>query len=123
MGFNLLGHGWVRRVLSAARCPVIVIEAIMSLLSHSEVILAFRRRRYDPVHLLCGLPQGGPLSALLFVLCADPLLCSLKAHEDVEIVLGYVDDWLCSTKNIEIMPSLQSICMTFAAASGLKFNL
>ena len=121
-GFNRLSHSWLRRVLVAAQCPQPLIDAVMELVVESKVSLTYRKQRYRRIPLFCGLPQGGPLSPLLFVLCVEPLLSALEQHSDVELTLGFVDDWLASTFNLSCIPDVQRICDIFARASGLVIN-
>ena len=64
----------------------------MTLVEKSVVFLSRNHRRCRPIHLVCGLPQGGALSALLFVLFADSFLRGLGEQDDIEVVLGFVDD-------------------------------
>ena len=94
----------------------------MYLISDSVVVLTFKGKRYNELRFQCGLPQGGPLSALLFVLCAEPLLCAFEAVEGVKIALGFIDDWLAGVHNLQFISRLQRICEIFMAASGLVIN-
>ena len=122
-GFNRVSHEWLRRVLEAARCPRAVLEAIMRMVTTGSATLVFKQTWIDTVVSNCGLRQGGPLSCLLYVIAVDPLLCSMAAVPEVELVLGFVDDWLAATTSLEVVPRLQVMCDDFAAASGQVFNM
>ena len=121
-GFNRMSHSWVERVLRAAGCPDAIVSAIMRLVSPAVAFLVHNQRRMSRLDFLCGLRQGGPLSALLYVIAVDPLLCAFRSVPQVVLVLGFVDDWLAAAKSPDAIPLLQVLCDEFEAASGQVFN-
>ena len=121
-GFNRMSHSWIERVLRKAGCPEALLSAVMRMIAPCTAILMYNMRRMSRMEFRCGLRQGGPLSALLYVLAVDPLLCAFKAAPDVVLVLGFVDDWLAATKSPRAIPLLQVLCDEFECASGQIFN-
>ena len=122
-GFNRMSHSWIRRVLVAAGCPDCMVNAVMNMVSPMVAILVYNQKRVSRLTFDCGLRQGGPLSALLYVLCVDPLLCAFSSTSDVSLVLGFVDDWLATTKSPVVINMLQRLCDEFSLASGQVFNI
>ena len=74
------------------------------------------------MEFMCGLRQGGPLSAMLYVLVVDPLSCAFRTVPHVVVVLGFVDDWLVAVRSPASVPLLQLLCDEFERASGQLFN-
>ena len=121
-GFNRMSHSWVQRVLRAAGCPEFMVAAVMRMISPSVAILVHNQRRMSRMNFLCGLRQGGPLSALLYVLAVDPLLCAFRSVPHVVLVLGFVDDWLAAARSVASIALLQKLCDEFECGSGQIFN-
>ena len=121
-GFNRMSHSWVERVLRASGCPDFMIQAIMRMINPTVAYVVHNQKRVSRLSFECGLRQGGPLSALLYVICVDPLLCAFKTVPDVALVSGFVDDWLAATRCPSAIPVLQELCDIFARASGQIFN-
>ncbi len=105
-GFNLVSHVWTARVLDKMGLPAGLRRMVERLLSIQRGILSFGGMRHHPIEWKCGFRQGGPLSAMLFVLVADPFLESLVGLEGVEDGFGFCDDW-------------QAIMSDIASADGL----
>ncbi len=121
-GFNRMSHSWIQRVLRAAGCPETMVAAIMRMVCPMVAYLVHNQRRMSRLEFMCGLRQGGPLSAMLYILAVDPLLCAFRAVPNVVLVLGYVDDWLAAARDPEAIPLLQTLCDEFERASGQVFN-
>ena len=121
-GFNRMSHSWVERVLVAAGCPHAMVTALMHMISPTVAYLVHNQRRMSRLEFACGLRQGGPLSAILYILAVDPLLCAFRSVPDVDVVLGFVDDWLAAARTPLAIPALQALCDEFEVASGQVFN-
>ncbi len=92
-----------------------MIRPIVAYLMHNQ-------RRMSRLEFLCGLRQGGPLSAILYIIAVDPLLCAFRSVPGVCLVLGFVDDWLAAAITPAAVPVLQALCDEFELASGQTFN-
>ena len=121
-GFNFMAHSWIFRVLAAAGCPRPLLSALTRLVSALVSFIHFLGATERRVCFLCGLRQGGPLSLLLYVLCVDPLLCTLQKISGILLCLGFVDDMLAAVRDLQYIISAQRVCEVFSDASGQEYN-
>ena len=106
----------------SSRSRWLPLRAIDLLLRLLVAILRFKRLNVHRLVYLCGLRQGGLLSLLLYVLCVDPLSCAFERLPTCILSLGFVDDWLACTSDIDSIARMQLLCDDFADASGQMFN-
>lgn len=71
---------------------------------------------------LCGLRQGGPLSAFLFVLSCACLLASHALLTEAIFVKGFYDDFQCLVRGIRAVRKGLEIATEFGAAIGLAIH-
>ena len=78
--FDSVSHTYLRKVLTHMRIPPSLINLIMLIttsLSAQVIINDYLTERF-PIGR--GLPQGSALSAILFILCLEPLLAYARSH-------------------------------------------
>ena len=121
-GFNLVSHVWTARVLDKMGLPAGLRRMVERLLSIQRGILSFGGMRHHPIEWKCGFRQGGPLSAMLFVLVADPFLESLVGLEGVEDGFGFCDDWQAIMSDIASASSVRRLVEEFELVSGLMIH-
>eukprot|EP00973_Karenia_brevis_P047966 6656432-Karenia_brevis.AAC.1 len=123
-GYNYLSLSWLERVLRHADAPNPITTAIMHLVKHgSAVTLALQSHTCRPLSLASGLAQGCPLSCVLYVIAVDPFLEFLsKRIRNVEIVVGFCDDWTVECSTADAILNVQCLGEEFERASGQRFN-
>lgn len=79
--------------LRTHNCPEYLFSIIHSLLSDRTTSLRLENYLSDPFNLNCGLPQGSPLSPILYIIYNSSLLSQnpLQLKQD-QLSLGFIDD-------------------------------
>jgi ribonuclease HI len=138
--FDSILHSFLRKVLTHMRFPTSIIKLIMLITTSlsAQVIVNDHLTHSFPIGR--GLPQGSALSAVLFILCVEPLLSYARSHpvtaSGVNLIaslesvrsailqyLGYADDiiapltspaqasaWLTHFNQFEILSGLR-VCL------------
>ena len=68
--------------------PVFLIWWIYHFVSHRKALVRFQDAKTEPAELPCGLPQGSPISPILYPLATTPIYSLPGATERY----GYADD-------------------------------
>ena len=122
-GYNNMSWKWVRAVMRAAHLPDGIFRATMRIMEcSSEVIFIFDRLVCAPVVLSTGLPQGCPLSCILYVLAVDGMLEYVSRKEGVDLVIAFCDDWSLECEDTATVQRVQRIIRRFERSSGQKVN-
>src|SRR3546814_16252686 len=69
-----------------------------------------------------GVPQGSPLSCILFVIAIEPLLISLRDNFKGIVLEAYADDLAIISKKASLLPAIQDHITKQAALVGLKVH-
>lgn len=84
-------HPRMIHTLAMQGYPPQLLNIISSFLSQRETYLSFNGFDSNCFQLTHGLPQGSPLSPLLYLLYNNSLLCIPDTHK-LSTILGFVDD-------------------------------
>ena len=120
-GYNYLGWKWLSACLERGRAP----PQLRNLISHflgGEAILMFDRDDQGSLRPCHGLPQGCPLSCLLYIIAVDPLLHFLRKLPGVIATSGFVDDWTIACKGPTTLDEVLTTVEEFERASGQRIN-
>ncbi|KAF7366527.1 putative RNA-directed DNA polymerase from transposon X-element [Mycena sanguinolenta] len=120
--FPSVSHDHLIRSLERKSVPASVVRLISSFLSERNTSLLFDDHVSELAPVPNGLPQGSPLSALLYLIFADELL--------VDGTVGYIDD----NSRLEVGPSVEAttrqlrrhmrdFALPTAKRIGLRFDL
>jgi hypothetical protein len=120
--FPSVSHAHLVRSLERKRVPAPIVRLLTSFLSERSTTLLFDDHESAPSPIPNGLPQGSPLSALLYLIYADALL--------EEGTIGYVDDNSCLETGFTIQETttllhrhMRDFALPTSKAMGLRFDL
>ena len=136
--FDSVYHSYVKDVLSKFGVGPKLINLIILIMSSLNVQVIINDQLTKPIRVGRGLPQGSSLSAILFILCLEPLLrtgltsgllngISLRGIECISITsmyyLAYADDLQLLIRNITELLAWLNFLKKFALTSGLHVNM
>ncbi|KAI6781548.1 uncharacterized protein J7T54_005259 [Emericellopsis cladophorae] len=81
--FDRVHHGWLVTTLEDPGWPRWVTRWVISFLTGRTATLTFDDWESEPLKVPAGVPQGSPLSPLLFILFSTPLFQRLRDIEGV----------------------------------------
>ncbi|KAF0642185.1 hypothetical protein FPSE5266_20143 [Fusarium pseudograminearum] len=100
-----------------------------------DTVLKLPRSLSEPFHVNIGIPQGSPLSPILFILFTAPLLDKIKEHNNAfgdknvtVYCIAYVDDtYLIAVsdsyeRNCVALKSFHDVVLAWADSVGLEFS-
>lgn len=109
--FDKIGHRHISNSLKAKGISQNLHDLIMTLLSNNHVELSIGNEASSPIEIRCGVPQGGPLSPILFNIAIDYLyeeICDsqfannngykLSDEYDALCLTGFADDQAVSSE-------------------------
>lgn len=85
-----VSHQRLQETLLKARVPHYIVNTVMSFLSERHITVKFYAKIAEGQQITSGIPQGSPLSPLLFCTYPRPLLDTIKEADYFHI--SYVDD-------------------------------
>ena len=112
-----MSHDWARRIWRSFRLQDGLIRWIQHLLEVQYAVLIFAGLVFQPAQWQCGFRQGGPFSALIFVVIVAPFLVVLSTTPGVRKVFGFCDDWEASITGLAPVSRVHSLVREFEAAS------
>lgn len=69
--FDNIGHLYISKSLKSKGISENLHDLIMSLLSNNSVVISMGKETSNPIPINCRVPQGGPLSPILFNIAVD----------------------------------------------------
>ncbi|MFN3284033.1 MAG: RNA-directed DNA polymerase, partial [Pseudothermotoga sp.] len=109
----------LRQILVAMHFPPTFITLISTMLKSSK---AFLMDSEYHVRISRGVPQGSPLSCILFILAIEPLLRAIVQEFPKVVLEAYADDIAIIAKRDSLLPRVQEFIETKAALVGLRVN-
>ena len=123
--FDTVNHIRLLDTLRKAGFPMWVVRWVRSFLETRTARLRFDGETTEPFDLLAGVPQGSPLSPILFILYIASLYEAIRV--DGILVVGFADDTnlLSYSNDIEAncrrLESAWKQCETWARTRGMQF--
>lgn len=123
--FDYVSHQRLIHIMIAKGIPRQITEFVKSFLTDRTTEIKLGNYTSEQIQINTGIPQGSPLSPILFLFFAStllPLLCSPHSTS-----IGFVDDtniltWSVSTEeNCRTLKNMHKICEDWAAKNGVKF--
>jgi hypothetical protein len=127
--YDRVGHSYLSSVLTRMEVPPRVVAIIDNLYVNSKFWVMIEGDKSKEMTFLSGVKQGDPLSPLLFNMCLEPLLESIRGKlQDItkfgvtKKVAAYADDILVFTRNASDRNKLQKCISQYESASGGKLR-
>jgi hypothetical protein len=89
--FDAVNHSKLLGVLTRMGFPLWLVNWVRSYLTDRKATLFFDGREAEPMPILAGVPQGSPLSPILFILFMTPLYEALERSAGISVI-GFSDD-------------------------------
>src|SRR2546430_6881400 len=125
--FDKVSHDRLLWILQKKRLPEWVIRFVEGFLTDRRTQLVFSGYTSDEVRTQTGIPQGSPLSPILFLLFASELLEMFGSEGGGEVGLGFIDDtkllvWgPTAAGNCRQLEAAHERCMEWAQRHGAVF--
>lgn len=120
--FGTISRASIARRLAELGVPVVLTHYVMVMLSRQRLTFSSPEGDREVLDIQTGVPQGEPLSMLLFAVGIDSLLADFQAIDGVEVA-AYADDVALVARSPEDTPFLIRAFMDEAASRGLTVNL
>ncbi len=83
--FDKIGHLHISKALKSKGVSNNLHDLIMNLLSKNSVVITLGKDSSRPIEIKCGVPQGGPLSPILFNIAIDFIYEEICDHQYASI--------------------------------------
>uniref|UniRef100_A0A3B4F097 Reverse transcriptase domain-containing protein n=1 Tax=Pundamilia nyererei TaxID=303518 RepID=A0A3B4F097_9CICH len=130
--FDSVSHSYLWKVMKAYNFPDQFISIIQLIYKKSLVQVKVNGKLSSPFSAECGVKQGCPLSAALYVLAINPLLKRINDDKRIKgyvldkshkiAALAYADDVTVIIRNQNLLSSVMEILHRYEQASGAKLN-
>lgn len=120
--FGTVSRGSIIRRLAELGVPAVLTRYVGVMLSRQQLIFSSPEGHREVLGIQTGVPQGEPLSMLLFAVGIDSLLADFQARDGVEVA-AYADDVAMVVRAAKDTPYLIQAFMDEAATRGLQVNL
>ena len=116
------------RILKKLRIPENIITWVQCFLSERVMSLAFDGEKQTPKKVVTGIPQGSPISPILFLIYIRYLFPKLRAKYIGLETPSYIDDVaLCiegkdRKKNIDLLQKVAKVAFNWAESNTVKFD-
>lgn len=130
--FDRVEWNYLFAVLDCFGFPNRLVEVLRLLYTDLETCLVVNGHTSEPITVSRGIRQGCPLSALLFVLCIEPLLQQIQKCTSIrgfplpgqgEVkVAAYADDISLFIRNMDNYRAFLQIFHTYSCLSGARLN-
>ena len=125
--FDNVPHAKLLWILEKKGFPTWLVNTIASFLYERRTRIAYAGYESDWIHTNTGIPQGSPLSPILFLIYISGLLEKLQTPDNDTLGFGFVDDtniiaWGVSAEdNCRRLNAAHSQCEDWAEEHGAKF--
>lgn len=133
--FDRIGHRHIELALKEKGVSSNIRVLIMNLLSQNSIIIETNHKRSNKISINCGVPQGGPLSPILFNIAIDHIyneICEpsfsnkygYNLHPDLDSVAltGFADDQVITGESVEKTIRTIELVSSLFGEIGLSVN-
>ena len=127
--FDNVPHTKLLWILKKKGFPTWLVNTIASFLQGRRTRIAYAGYESTWIDTNTGIPQGSPLSPILFILYISGLHETLQSRDNDTLGFGFVDDtniiaWGVSAEdNYRRLSAAHSLCEDWASEHGAKFAL
>ena len=124
--FDTVNHRKLLHTLWAMGFPIWIVRWVRSFLADRTARLSFDGDTSEALRVCAGVPQGSPLSPILFLLYIASLYNALAAYPEL-LVIGFADDTNIMTfdrdpsANCRRLAHAWRICSEWAESRGMEF--
>ena len=125
--FDNVSHERLLHIMQNAGFPPWITHAIKCFLTERRTKIAFSGFESDWIPTRAGIPQGSPLSPILFLFFISELLATFERPDNGTMAFGFVDDtnlvtWGRSAQaNCRRLETAHSRCIAWAKRHGARF--
>jgi endonuclease/exonuclease/phosphatase family metal-dependent hydrolase len=125
--YDNVSHARLLWILRTKGLPDWMINIIQSFLTNRRTRLIFSGFRSDWINTTSGIPQGSPLSPILFLFFASELLENLQRSDSDTLAFGFIDDtnlisWgATASENCKRLEAAHDKCIAWAKRHGAQF--
>ena len=108
--------------------PVPLVAWVQSFLSDRRTSLSFDGKKEDMLPVRTGIPQGSPISPILFLIYLQPLFSYLETHHPGHFYPSYIDDvgitvvGRSEAQNARTLENIATTIMTWSDENALSFD-
>ena len=122
--FGSVSRVWLLEVLERSGAGHEWLAIFAEWLKPGSCKILWRRRLFEGFQILSGVPQGDPLSAVVFVICLDPFcrfLCRLLPSPCC--LVAFADDLLVVLASLACLACVEKAFALLGEAAALRVNL
>ena len=125
--FDNVSHERLLHIIRTEGYPQWITQCVQSFLSNRKTKILFSGYESNWFHTQAGIPQGSPLSPILFLLFISELLATFQRPNGDTLALGFVDDtnlytWGNSaSENCKRLEAAHDRCVAWAKRHGARF--
>jgi exonuclease III len=125
--FDRVNHRWLLHTLWEMQLPRWLLQWVDSFVAERTGSLFFDDETSPPYNIAAGVPQGSPLSPILFILFITPLYRKLATIRNA-IIVGFADDTnivavaKTTEENCRTLQAAWDICSGWATERGMEFE-
>ena len=133
--YDNVGHAHIERCLDSQGISLNLKRLIMALLKNNTIKVDLGMKRSNQIEIKRSVPQGGPLSPMLFNVAidhvfkevCDPIFANqygFKLHQDLDSLsmIGFADDLAVISSSMEGATRIVDLVQTLLNQIGLKVN-
>jgi len=127
--FNNVSYNCLLKTILKKGLPLWVLNIVRAFLKNRTTSLLFDGQTSQLFPTETGIPQGSPLSPILFLLFISPLLEATNKENRQGVSLSFVDNtnlmvWSPSARrNCQLLEGIHKVCLDWARKSGASFAL
>ena len=127
--FPSISHPQLIHILQCHHVPTQIVNWCCAFLSHRTTSLSFNDFTSPPMPASSGIPQGSPLSPILYLFYSADLLELIPLNNPNRLAGGFIDDTMLAVSsesiasNIEMLNQLVQGCLWWSRQHACQFDI